>query len=120
MRRLAVIFVSGLFMLSLAGTTPAVEKKGKDKNKKTAVKVKADTSAAKKGSPKTKATGSKMSKPKSPRKYDSFVDANKNGIDDRKEKLIPKSKAPKKAATSKSSKKTDKKTDKKTEKKSDN
>jgi hypothetical protein len=28
--------------------------------------------------------------PTEPKKYDDFVDKNKNGIDDRKEKLVPK------------------------------
>jgi len=112
MKRIAVIIVCALFLVSVAGSSLAVEKKDKDKK----VVVKPKPSVTKKTSKAAKNDSAKAVKVKPQKKYDKFVDANKNGIDDRKEKLVPKAMVSKKAVTKKTvtKKAVTKKTPKKT------
>ncbi len=81
MKRLIIYLVCSAFLISLGGNVMAVEKKDKKpvkkevvlKNKKSTKKIPLSTTKSKKQVPK--------------KKYDSFIDKNKNGIDDRKENL---------------------------------
>ncbi len=86
-----------LFCFSaLGGDVQAVEKKDKDK-KAVVEKAKVPKPAATKQKPaqvKPRDTlGVAANDSSQVREFDRFVDKNKNGIDDRKEKLVPKSKA---------------------------
>lgn len=86
MKRFITYLVCSLFLVSLSGNVTAVEKKDKKPVKKQVVlKKKTPTKKGKKFVQRAK-------------KYDSFIDKNKNGIDDRKENLKqkPAAKAPKK------------------------
>ena len=80
MRIRPIYLVAALFMLSLGATVPAVEKTPK----------KAPTTEKPKP-PTQKPKDSPKIKPKdpapAPKKFDDFVDKNKNGVDDRKENL---------------------------------
>ena len=98
MKRLVVYIACICLVLAAAPSGFAVEKKGKGKAKTSQVQKKSVKPAAKKAVPKykqvpTPRTGSK--------KYDTFVDRNKNGVDDRKEHLKKKT-APKPKPVSKS------------------
>ena len=78
MKRLIVYIICSAFLVSFAGNAAAVQKKDKKDVKKQVVQKK----PAKKPPviPKSRAT-------LKGKKYDSFVDRNKNGIDDRREQL---------------------------------
>lgn len=113
MLRIIVSLMCVVFMLSLSGETLAVEKKDKDK-KAVIKKAKVTKPVVVKQKPaliKSRDTSGVFASDSSgTRKYDRFIDKNKNGIDDRKEKLVSKSKAtdkkvPKKTTSKKSSKK---------------
>ncbi len=82
MKRLAVYIVCGMFVLSLSGPVSAVDKKKKQSVKQQEVQKKTPDSA-KPGSTLKPARGTPVPK----KKYDDFIDTNKNGIDDRQEKL---------------------------------
>jgi hypothetical protein len=92
MKRFITYIVCSAFLISLSGNVAAVEKKEKKQVKKQVVQ--------KKKAPAKKST---RIVPRGKRKYDTFVDRNKNGIDDRKENLKqkPAAKAPKKKAKKK-------------------
>lgn len=84
MHRIFVI-ITCLTALLLAGTTLAVEKVEKKKPSEPPKKV---TEPAKPTPPAKPAVPNPPSKKPSPpkKKYDDFIDKNKNGVDDRKEK----------------------------------
>lgn len=106
MRRFITLAVAAVFLLSTAGPTMAVEKKDK-KTKQTAKVVK--KTVPKKTAVKS-TTPPKALQPKlrpTVKKFDNFIDKNKNGIDDRCEKLMKK--APKKQTAKKEAKKPKKK-----------
>ncbi len=80
--RIVAAIVTGIFLLGAVGPdVNAVEKK----EKKARAKVE-----EKKPEKKAGAEKSKEADKKSLKKYDDFIDRNGNGIDDRKEKLVPK------------------------------
>jgi len=99
LKRLLIGLVSVAVLFAFSGEAMAVSKKTKkEESKKVVAKQKPD---AKKPAPKaTKQPAKKPSTPavkkpaqkatKPPKKYDDFVDKNNNGIDDRKEKRVPK------------------------------
>jgi len=90
MKRLITYLVCSVFLISVSGNVAAVEKKEK-KPTKTQV-VKKEKALTKKGTtivPKGE-KGIVVTKKK---KYDSFIDKNKNGIDDRQERLKKKTEA---------------------------
>ena len=98
MKKFVVYIVCACFLLAAAPSGFSVEKKGKEKAGTQQVQKKSVQPAAKKAHPKykqvpTPRTGSK--------KYDTFVDQNRNGVDDRKEHLKKKA-APKPKAANKS------------------
>jgi hypothetical protein len=81
MKRLLYIFLSLAMLFSFCGDAFAVNKK-----------TKKDTTKAKVVTPKKPVVKKPAVKVKGKdKKYDNFIDKNKNGIDDRKEKLVPKS-----------------------------
>jgi len=81
MKRLMAYLLCGLFLISVTGNVVAVEKKEKKPVKTQVVqKKKVPTKKSTKIVPKRK-------------KYDSFIDKNKNGIDDRQERLKKKTEA---------------------------
>jgi hypothetical protein len=106
LKRILTYLIALVFSLSLAAPSMAVEKKEKKKAKKTTIQKKSDSK--KKVVAKSQKKSSKKLKSGSKKKYDSFVDRNKNGIDDRAEKKKLKKKPAKKPA-SKKKKKTKKK-----------
>jgi len=110
MRRLFTYFICAVFFFSLTGDLAAVEKKKKKETAKKTVQQKADSSQ-----PVKKSLGKKQRVPKSAKKYDTFIDKNKNGIDDRRERLKPKtlSKPPTKKKSTARKKGSDKKPKKK-------
>lgn len=88
MKRLLYALLSLVILFSFCGDSFAVNKKSKkDASKQKVVKQqkpvvkKPLVKPAKNVKPPTKGKG---------KKYDSFIDKNNNGIDDRKEKLVPK------------------------------
>lgn len=81
MKRLITYLVCSVFLISVSGNVAAVEKKEKKPVKTQVVqKKKVLTKKGTKFVPKRK-------------KYDSFIDKNKNGIDDRQERLKKKTEA---------------------------
>ncbi|HUV30242.1 MAG TPA: hypothetical protein VMY05_04005 [Acidobacteriota bacterium] len=87
MKRLLTYLLCAAFLFSLSGVASAVEKKKKEDTPKAKVQ-KRDTSSK----TVTKTTAKKtILVPKRPaatkKKYDNFVDRNKNGVDDRRENL---------------------------------
>jgi hypothetical protein len=90
MKRLMVYLLCGFFLISVTGNVAAVEKKEK-KPAKTQVtqKKKAPIKKSTKFVPK----GKKRTIVAKKKKYDSFIDKNKNGIDDRQERLKKKTEA---------------------------
>jgi hypothetical protein len=90
MKRFIAYLVCSLFLISVSGNVAAVEKKEKKPAKTQVVqKKKVPTTKGTKIVPKGK-KGTVATKRK---KYDSFIDKNKNGIDDRQERLKKKSEA---------------------------
>ena len=89
MKRLMAYLLCGFFLISVTGNVAAVEKKEKKPAKKQVVQkktpIKKSTKFVPKGEKKTIVTKKK--------KYDSFIDKNKNGIDDRQERLKKKTEA---------------------------
>ena len=87
MKRLLYTLLSLVILFSFCGESFAVDKKTKKDVTKQKV-VKKQIPAAKKPPAKT---GKVVKPPKGKsKKYDNFIDKNNNGIDDRKEKLVPK------------------------------
>ena len=84
MRKALVATIIISLLLPLGGNLMAVEKKGKKSPAKTVVRTEKQIPA-----PKAPAEQDKPAKVNQ-KKYDDFVDKNNNGIDDRKEKLVPK------------------------------
>ncbi len=84
MKRFIVLLVSIAVLVAFSGDVLAVNKKTKKDTTKTKV-IKQEKPKAKK--PAAAKTAKKITKEK---KYDNFIDKNNNGIDDRKEKLVPK------------------------------
>ena len=78
MRIRAQYIVLALLLFSLAGVAPAVEKKPKS----TPPAQQPKTPPAK---PKDTQTNKPKKQPDPPKKFDDFIDKNKNGVDDRKE-----------------------------------
>ncbi|MCK4607231.1 MAG: hypothetical protein KAU35_08055 [candidate division Zixibacteria bacterium] len=78
----AIIVIS--LLLSLGGNVLAVEKKGKKSPAKVTVTTEKQVPARKAPAEQNKTV--KVDQ----KKYDDFIDKNNNGIDDRKEKLVPK------------------------------
>ena len=119
MRRLISYLIVVILMMATIQPAWAVDKKKKEEPKKTTVEVK------KKQAEKIKAPVISATKGLS-KKFDKFVDKNKNGIDDRRENLRTKKIAPKQSNTkadvkkktdpAKSSKKASKKDSTKTKK----
>lgn len=100
MKRLMTYLLCGFFLISVTGNVAAVEKKEKKTAKKqVVVKKKAVPSKSVKVVPK----GKKGTVATTKRKYDNFIDKNKNGIDDRQERL--KKKSPAKTSKNKDKKK---------------
>ena len=90
MKRLMAYLLCGFFLISVTGNVAAVEKKEKKPAKTQVVqKKKVPTKKSAKFIPKGK-KGTIGAKKK---KYDNFIDKNKNGIDDRQERLMKKVKA---------------------------
>ena len=81
MKKILTYFVCSIFLISLGGNLSAVEKKDKKSPKKQVVQKKKVT--PKKGSLQFKSTRKSTSR----KRYDTFIDKNKNGIDDRRENL---------------------------------
>ncbi len=81
MKRLMVYLLCGFFLISVTGNVAAVEKKEKKPAKTQVVQ--------KKKVPTKKSTKFVLKR----KKYDNFIDKNKNGIDDRRERLKKKAKA---------------------------
>lgn len=88
MKRLLYALLSLVILFSFCGDAFAVNKKSKKDATKQKV-VKQQKPAVKKPPAKTSKNVKPSTKGKG-KKYDSFVDKNNNGIDDRKEKLVPK------------------------------
>jgi len=95
MRRFFTWVVCVLMLAAFNGSAFAVEKKTKDKAAKQTVQKKTTAKTKGKTAGRTKASTSK--------KYDNFIDKNKNGIDDRRENLKKKTTA----KTAKSKKKSE-------------
>lgn len=85
MRKLLTYIFCGLFLFSISGNALAVEKKNKDKKTTTQKKETQKETEVKKTD--SKKTSTVTGKNDSQKKYDIFVDENKNGIDDRRENL---------------------------------
>lgn len=83
MRTLIVILVCAGFLFAGAPDGFAVEKKGKDKSTGTHVKV----TPAPKPTPKKPSAKSKDTRASNTKKFDTFIDRNHNGVDDRHENL---------------------------------
>ncbi len=105
MKRLLTYLICAAFVFSLNGDLQAVEKKQKKESSKKTAQQKPGSSKSVRKTPVKKQTALKSQK-----KYDTFIDRNNNGIDDRREKLKPKvaskstakkKPAPKKKAASK-------------------
>lgn len=86
MKRLLYTLLSLAMLFSFCGEAFAVDKKTKKDTSKSKV-IKQQKPAAKKP-PATKPKN--VQPPAKGKKYDNFIDKNGNGIDDRKEKLVPK------------------------------
>ena len=82
MKRVFTLLICTLFLLSCGGSSWAVEKKSKDE--KPASKTEQKKPEAK---PADKKPAPPQAKQEPKKKYDDFVDKNKNGIDDRRENL---------------------------------
>ncbi|MFH1373190.1 MAG: hypothetical protein ABII79_05280 [bacterium] len=102
MKKLLVYLVCGVFLVSVGPTGMAVEKKDKKTVKKQVVTKKEPVTVK---SVKVPPKGEKKSATLKGKKFDSFIDKNKNGIDDRRESL----KAKPTAKTATESKKKDEK-----------
>ncbi len=97
MKKYLAFIVCAIFLISSSGPLWAVEKK--DKKKTEEKEQLKDKEPAKK-----KVTEKEVQKKDAPKKYDTFIDANNNGIDDRKENLKKKT-TEKKAEVEKDEKK---------------
>ena len=115
MRKWITYIICTLFLFSISGSALAVEKKTKDKEATTQKKETPKETEVKKTNPTMTATTTKVDNKK---KYDNFIDKNKNGIDDRREDLKSTS-APKNATASETKKKDADKKDVKVEVKKD-
>ncbi len=92
MRRLLILLLSLALSFSVCLNAGAVDKKSKKNVTKSKV-VKKQAPVSKKGVAKKttgKKAGVRTKKPIKGKKYDTFIDKNGNGIDDRKEKLVKK------------------------------
>jgi hypothetical protein len=98
MKRFITYLICCLFLFSLSGNLAAVEKKEKKSVKKQVVQKKKPI--PKKGALKLR----KSRKLPARKKYDTFIDRNKNGIDDRRESLKVKPPAKTKKKTEKKKK----------------
>jgi hypothetical protein len=96
MKKFITYFVCGLFLISLGGNLSAVEKQDKKSAKQEVV-------AKKQKTPQKGALQLRNTKPTVQKRYDTFIDQNKNGIDDRRENL--KAKPPAKTAKKEEEKK---------------
>ena len=83
MKRLMIYLLCSLFLVAAMSPAYAVDKKKTDKNKST--QVTKDKSQ----------NDSSSSNSQSQKKYDDFIDKNQNGVDDRRENLVPKTEEPK-------------------------
>ncbi len=108
MKTIVVYILTGLLAVSFSGTAQAVEKKEKDA-KKIEKKELVNEKQQQKGGSQEKAAKTSVNSNKTPaqNKFDSFIDKNNNGIDDRKENLKSKDQQQKKAEATKSSGNTD-------------
>lgn len=88
MKRLLYALLSLAILFSFCGDSFAVNKKSKKDTSKQKI-VKQQKPVVKKPTVKTSKTVKPPTKGKG-KKYDNFIDKNGNGIDDRKEKLVPK------------------------------
>lgn len=90
MKRLLTYVIGAAFLLALAQPAAAVEKKQSDKAKTTRVETSKKNKPAANAKPaKTDRRVQQSSSQNGGKKYDSFVDRNRNGIDDRKERNRP-------------------------------
>ncbi len=80
MKKLLTYLVCSIFLTSLAGNLSAVEKQDKKTAKEEVVPEKQKT-------PQKGASQVSNKKPAVQKRYDTFIDQNKNGIDDRQENL---------------------------------
>lgn len=81
--RIIIVLISVVFLFGAIGSSAyAVERK----EKKAKAKIEDKKPDKKAGATDSSAKDQK----KAPKKFDSFIDRNGNGIDDRKEKLVPK------------------------------
>lgn len=103
MKRVFVYLLTGLFLFVFSGNVTAVTKNDTKPPVKSVVKKKTKPKKKSKPEPKQSPKSSKKIVP-AKKKYDDFIDKNRNGIDDRKEKLRPKT-APKKVPEKGSKKK---------------
>jgi hypothetical protein len=87
MKRFLYTLLSLVILFSFCGESFAVDKKTKKEPSKQKVVKKAKPVAKKPPAKNAKAVKPTKGKGK---KYDNFIDKNGNGIDDRKEKLVPK------------------------------
>ena len=96
-KRLLTFLIAVVVSFSLAVPVLAVDKKEKNDKKKTSIEKKSESKkkAVTKKQPPRKQSPKKL-KAGSKKKYDNFIDRNKNGIDDRVEKKKLKKPSPKK------------------------
>lgn len=80
MKNVLTYIITAAFVLSLSSVVPAVEKTPKNPPPKEPPKT---APQKPKDTPKVKA----KEQPPAPKKFDDFIDKNKNGVDDRKENL---------------------------------
>ena len=99
MKRFIVLLISMAVLVTFSGDVMAVSKKTKKDTTKTKV-IKQEKPKVKK--PAASKTAKKVTNEK---KYDNFIDKNNNGIDDRKEKLVPKATTQDKTKKTKKTKK---------------
>jgi hypothetical protein len=81
MKKLLTGLMCGIFLISLGGNLAAVEKKDKKSPQKEVVQNKQTT--PQKSTLRPKSAGKQTPQ----KRYDTFIDQNKNGIDDRQENL---------------------------------
>ena len=84
MKRLLIYLLCSLFLVTAMSPAYAVDKKKTDKSK---------TNQVDKDKSSQNDSSSINSKPQ--KKYDDFIDKNQNGVDDRRENLVPKTDEPK-------------------------
>lgn len=109
LKRLLTFAICAMLALALAAPVGAVKKEKSDKKAKlTQVDTKKKVGDAKKKTSTTPAAKAKVKKAPVKGRYDTFVDKNNNGIDDRKEQLKQK-KDPAKTKTETTKKKENKK-----------